>query len=143
MLLSTMNRTEFLRHIPLSGAALLTLLTACQKTTEVNPGAVTNGPVDFTLDLTLADNAPLRTPGGFVVSNGVVVARTKHGRFVAASRTCSHQQQQAVEFQADRFVCTVHGAQFDTSGRGLNDLAKKGIRVYKTDLDGYNLRVHS
>ena len=138
-----MNRTDFLRRIPLSGAALLALLASCQQTTEVNPGPITNGPVDFTLDLTAPDNGPLRAPGGFVISNGVVVARTKYGRYVAASRTCSHQKKQAVEFQADRFVCPLHGAQFDTSGRGLNDLGKKGIRVYKTDLDRNSLRVYS
>ncbi len=122
---------------------LFALLTSCQERTEVNPGVITNGPVDFTLDLTLSDNASLRSPGGYVVSNGVVVARTKHGRYVAASRTCTHQNNPAVEYQDDRFVCPVHGAQFDTSGRGLNDLGKKGIRVYKTDVDRNTLRVYS
>lgn len=138
-----MNRIEFLRSLPLSGAALVALLASCQQNTEVNPGAITTGPVDFTLDLVSPINASLRMPGGFVVSNGVVVARTKQGRFVAASRTCSHQKNPSVEFEVDRFVCATHGAQFDTTGQGLNDLGKKGISVYKTDLDGYFLRVYS
>ncbi len=137
----TLTRIEFLRSLGLGGAALFTLLTACQST-DVNPGVITNGPVDFTLDLLSPLNNALRTNGGFVVSNGVVVARTPWG-FVAASHICSHQQQPAIEFDKDRFTCTAHGAQFDLTGRGLNSLGKNGLSIYKTEQTGATLRVYS
>ncbi|GAA4448174.1 hypothetical protein GCM10023189_05650 [Nibrella saemangeumensis] len=138
-----MKRVEFLKSLGFSGSALWVLLTACQRDTEVIPGPVTNGPVDFTLDLGDPANAVLRKGGGYVISNGVVVARTPHGGFVAATQTCSHEKNQAVVFQGNEFVCTVHGAKFDTAGRGMNNLGSRGLRVFKTELKNLALRVYS
>ncbi|GAA4416633.1 hypothetical protein GCM10023187_48240 [Nibrella viscosa] len=139
----TMNRAAFLKSLGFSGSALWVLLTSCQRDTEVIPGPVTNGPVDFILDLLDPANAALRRGNGYVISNGVVVARTMHGSFVAATHICSHEKNQAVIFDDNTFVCTVHGARFDTTGKGLNSLGSRGLRVFKTALNGTALRVFS
>jgi cytochrome b6-f complex iron-sulfur subunit len=132
------TRTDFLKSLGFSGAALLTLLTACQQAT-VTPAL----PVDFDLDLTARENAPLRIPGGFVVVNGVVVARTIQGLFVAATRTCSHQAEKQVVFDKSKFVCLAHGAEFDLTGRGLNANGNRGLTVYKVEQTGSTIRVRS
>lgn len=134
-----MTRTDFLKSLGLSGAALLTvLLAACQRT-EVTPET----PVDFDLDLTDHANAPLRQPGGFVVVQGVVVARTKPGHLVAVTQTCSHQAQKQVVFDNHEFVCLAHGARFDTAGKGLNSNGSRGLRVYAVEQTGNMIRVRS
>jgi cytochrome b6-f complex iron-sulfur subunit len=42
-----------------------------------------------------------------------------------------------------QFYCTEHGAKFDTTGKGLNSEASKGLTVYKTELTANSLRVYS
>lgn len=122
-----MNRYEFLKSLGFGGAALMVLLTSCRQEEIVKP----DGPVDFELDLESPDNTVLRVKGGYVVANGVVVARTFHGLLAAANRTCSHQKNNTVVFQDNEFYCPVHGARFDSKGFGLNDYGKNGLRVYK------------
>ncbi len=135
-----MTRTDFLKSLGLSGTALLTVLMACQQTV-VTPDT----PVDFDLDLNDHANAPLRQPGGFVVVNGVVVARTGPMPFqlVAVTHTCSHQGQREVVFQGSEFVCLAHGARFDTAGKGLNANGSRGLRVYSIEQTGSLIRVRS
>lgn len=136
-----MTRTDFLKSLGLSGAALLTvLLTACRQTV-VTPDT----PVDFDLDLNDRDNAPLRQPGGFVVVQGVVVARTGPipTQLVAVTHTCSHQPEKQVIFQGNEFVCLAHGARFDTKGKGLNAYGSQGLRVYTVEQSGNMVRVRS
>ena len=136
-----MTRTDFLKSVGFGGAALLTLLTACSKTNVGRP--VNLGPVDFTLDLTQPNLMALVKPNGFVIAYGVVVARSRLGSYVAATHTCSHEAREEVYFLNDEFFCSLHGARFDTSGKGLNNWASRGLTVYKTDLSGSNLRVFS
>jgi cytochrome b6-f complex iron-sulfur subunit len=135
-----MTRTDFLKSLGLSGTALLTVLMACQKTV-VTPDT----PVDFDLDLNDRANVPLRQPGGFVVVNGVVVARSGRIPFplVAVTQTCSHQELREVVFQGNEFVCLAHGARFDTAGKGLNAYGSQGLRVYNIEQTGSMIRVRS
>lgn len=119
------------------------LLTSCQQDREVVPGVITTGPVDFTLDLMTPANAALRTAGGYVITHGVVVARAQHGSFVAATQTCSHEKKQGIIFQDNGFVCTVHGARFNTAGQGINNFGSRGLRIYNTAVNGFLLRVYS
>lgn len=134
-----MNRLQFLNSLGLSGAALMAVLTSCQKT-EITP---VTGPVDFTIDLSDIANVNLLRPGGYVVQNGVVVARVGPVKFVAVTRTCSHEGQKQVTFQNGEFVCLAHGARFDLLGRGLNNEGKRGLTTYKIDQTGNILRVYS
>lgn len=136
-----MNRLHFLKALGLSGSALMAVLTACQRD-EVTPAGQV-GPVDFELDLTDPANGPLARVGGYVVQQGVVVARAKLNQFVAVTQTCSHEGLKQITFRYGQFFCTAHGARFDENGRGLNQEGKRGLTVYKTDLTGNRLRVYS
>ena len=139
-----MTRVDFLKSLGLSGTALLAVLTSCQHEEVVAFGRTTpGGPVDFELDLTLPINKALWYSGGYVISNGLVIARTAQGTYVAATRICSHGQQEAVIFEGNKFVCPVHGAQFDLMVKGLNALGSKGIQLYKVEQMGSRLWIHS
>ena len=133
-----MNRLDFLKTMGLSGAALIAVLSSCQRE-QVTP----TGPVDFEIDLFDTANAPLSRIGGYIVLNGVVVARLNHSKFVAVTHTCSHEQRQQVAFQNGEFYCTAHGARFDPLGKGLNGEGKRGLTVYRVEQTGNTLRVYS
>lgn len=134
-----MNRKEFLQSLGVSGAAIVATycmgLTGCSSSNDPTP----NASVDFTLNLNDAANAPLRANGGFIINTAqkVVVARTNTGGFVAATVVCSHEGNEKVSFNgsANEFQCSVHGARFDTAGKGLNANGSKGLKIYKTTFD--------
>lgn len=141
-----MERRQFLESLGIGAAFVLT--TSClQSCKNDNAGGVapTTTGVDFTLNIDDAGNSALKFNGGYVISNGVVVAKDKDGNFVAATQTCSHEGFKQVKFDntKNEFLCTQHGARFSTVGAGLNSEASKGLTVYKTTLTGSSLRVFS
>ena len=134
-----MNRYEFLKSLGVSGAALMAVLASCQRDEIIQP----DGPVDFNLDLDDPANFVLKHKGGYIIANGVVVARSNYGKLVAATQTCSHERNKQVIFHDDEFVCQVHGARFSLKGDGLNNYGSKGLRIFKVDQMGTIIRVYS
>lgn len=137
---SNINRHEFLRKIGFAGSALAAVyfaghLQSCTND-RVNPA-----PTNLTLDLTSSENAALKTNGGYVIKDGVVIARSNTGAYIAATLTCSHEGKNQITYQTDHFYCTVHGAKYDNTGKGLNSEEKNGIAVYTTTLTGTTLTV--
>jgi cytochrome b6-f complex iron-sulfur subunit len=142
-----MERRQFLESLGIGAAFVLTAtcLQSCKSDNAGNVTPTTPTGLDFTLNLDDAANSALKTNGGYVISNGVVVAKDKDGKFVAATQTCSHEGFKQVKFDnaKNEFLCTQHGARFSTVGAGLNSEASKGLTVYKTALTGSSLRVFS
>jgi cytochrome b6-f complex iron-sulfur subunit len=138
---ATMPRHEFFRLVGTGfGAVLLAqCTTACAKAADeiVQPTSIT---VDITLKLADTANANLNQKGGYVYINGVVVAQTKDGEFIAVSRKCTHDNG---AFNTDliyqqtnnRFYCPNHGSGFDTTGKVLNGPADKSLTQYKVSQD--------
>ncbi|TAF34430.1 MAG: Rieske (2Fe-2S) protein [Cytophagales bacterium] len=141
-----MTRWEFLRNLGLSGAAIFAVtcaggtLSSCKEEEEGTPTPVGS---NFTLDLDAPENSKLNTVGGFIIKDKVVVALVAKDTFVAVTQICSHEGNAAVSFNASsgEFVCSVHGARFDKSGKGLNRNGEKGLKTYKTSLSGRKLTV--
>lgn len=133
-----MKRKEFLSVMGVGAAGILALscLSSCKK--EEAPD------VDFTLDLNSSSNVALATNGGYLISQGVIVAKTNSGDFIAVSAACTHQGVE-VEFQSsnNRFYCSGHGANFSTTGAVLNGPANSPLKKYNTSLNGNVLRVYS
>ena len=155
-----MDRKEFITKLGAGAAFALTYscLGGCVKMDNPAPPVDKNSligddqgdeNVDFTLDLTEPQNAPLLNNGGYViVSNRYVVARTNTGDYVAATRICSDQQLKGIVWSPaiNQWLCVEHNATFHESGSGTtvyNNLGKKGIRVYNTSLNGNLLHVFS
>lgn len=132
------RRNEFLKKLGFSGAALFALYTldSCQNESNVAP--LTG---DITVDLADASNAQLKTNGGYVIKNGVVIARVNATTYIAATLTCSHEGKTQITFRNNEWYCTAHGARFDQTGKGLNTEGKKGLKIYQTTLLNSTLTV--
>lgn len=133
-----MNRKEFLSIVGIgaTGVFVTSCLSACKKENNTN--------IDFTLDLSSSANSALTANGGYVISQGVIVAKTSAGEYIAVSAACTHQGTN-VQFQSsnNRFHCPSHGANFNTNGTVQNGPANSPLTKYNTSLSGNMLRVYS
>ena len=137
-----MKRNEFLSALGISAGTVFfaPFLTSCSQ----NNGALGTASVDFTLDLTQAANASLNSNGGSLLKDGVIVARTSSGAYVALASTCTHQGG-TIQFQSanNLFHCPNHGANFSTTGSVLLGPASSALQKFNTQLTGTSLRVYA
>lgn len=136
-----MERRAFLESLGLGATFVLT--ATCLHSCSTSGSVITPGTVDFTLDLTQSANAALKSKGGYIVTNGVVVAQDLNGNYVAATQTCTHQGLNQVYYDSssNTYRCSAHGAQYDLNGKGLNANGSKGIITFKATLSGTSLHV--
>ena len=132
-----MTRKEFLGKIGIGAAFVLT--AGCLKSCTAD----TSNEVDFILDLEATENESLKTAGGYVINNQVVIVKAADGNYYAATQICSHENKSKIIFRNNEYYCTDHGAKFDLNGDGLNSKGNKGIAIYQTTLSGVQLRVFS
>jgi cytochrome b6-f complex iron-sulfur subunit len=138
-----MDRKEFLASLGI-GAAFVAYSTCFEGCNVQNPVASAPSNVDFTLDLSAAANNALKTNGGFVYNQGIIVARTTAGEYVAVFSVCPHAGA-TVQYDTrnNRFTCPAHGSNFATTGALINGPASHGLTKYNTSLNGTSLRVYS
>ena len=142
-----MERKEFLNALGVSAASvfLATCLGGCSKSTDATGMGNTPPPpsgVDFILNLTQTENANLGTNGGFIYKNGIIVARTTSGNYIAVAMACTHQGTTLVfDGPNNRFFCNNHGSTFSTTGTVNNGPASTNLKQYSTTLTGSMLRV--
>jgi len=100
-----MDRKQFLEQIGLGSAAILVgmCMGGCSKT---EGGGTTTPPssVDFTLDLTSATYSALNTTGGFIYKDGLIVAKTVSGTFIAVAAACTHQGKCSIPKQQQQIL---------------------------------------
>lgn len=138
------SRNAFLRKMGFGSAAMMALLCTGELTSCTNEAVgPTAGSVDFTIDLSSAASSVLTKNGGYIIQNSIVIAKTNEGTYAAVTLICSHEQKREVMYRTDRFYCTAHGAEYDNTGKGLNNDGKKGLTAYKTELVGTTLRVYA
>ncbi len=138
-----MDRKEFLASLGMGAAAFVCFagLEGCQVNDPVS-AAPTN--VDFTLDLTGSANNALKSNGGYVYKDGIIVAKTLGGAYVAVYSVCTHAGSTvAYEASSNRFHCPAHGSNFSTTGSVINGPANQPLHQYNTSLTGNLLRVYS
>lgn len=139
-----MDRKEFLSLLGYGSAsvAMASCLAGCAK--NVSSGTTAPSGVDFTLDVSQPANAALQTNGGYVYSNGIIIAKTLAGAFIAVQQLCTHESV-PVTYQpaSHRFYCDGHGATFSESGAVLGGPAPASLKTYNTSLTGNMLRVYS
>lgn len=155
------NRGKFLRELGLSSSALMAFyclgtLSSCSSsdpqpatptpapptggTTGLTGNAtIAQGKINFTLDLTNATYATLKTEGNFVTVGDVIVANAKGGKLIALSKACTHQNV-TVEYQlvADNFYCPPasggHGSRYNDDGSVKNGPAAGALKKYTPTL---------
>ncbi|TSA51807.1 MAG: ubiquinol-cytochrome c reductase iron-sulfur subunit [Sphingobacteriales bacterium] len=132
-----MDRKHFLQTLGISAAAVVFInsIESCKKPD-------TTAKVDFTIDLSSSQFTDLNTVGGYAYQNGIIIAKTSNGDFVAVSQACTHQGCN-VEYQLAQndFACPCHGARFDSSGGVVNGPAMTALTKYNTSLSGTTLRI--
>ncbi len=125
-----MDRKEFLSQLGLGAAGLVLLgcLAGCEKKDVPTPPSN----VDVTIDLTNSTYAALLTTGGYIyTSNGIIVALTKAGTYIAVSEYCTHQGV-AVNYNEglNEFTCPAHGSVFSATGSVVNGPAASPLKQY-------------
>lgn len=137
-----MDRREFLSKFGI-GAAAATCAYCISGCKPQDSGITAPTNVDFTLDLTAPANSGLRSVGGYLVNNGVIVAHARSG-YIAVSAACTHQGT-TIYFDGGNniFVCPSHGSTFTASGSVINGPASSPLGQYNTKLTGNMLRVYS
>ncbi len=135
--MKTLTRKEFIEQVGIGAAVLFVAACAgsCKKTAQ-GPSSV-----NFTIDVSTGN---LATNGGFLVQNGVVVARTSSGSFIAVAATCTHQGGTLnYSSGSNQFVCPLHGAIFSSTGAAVSGPTSTAVQKYNTTLTGNSLRVYS
>lgn len=140
-----MERKEFLSLLSLGSASALAAvyLGSCSKSsTGSNVTAPAN--VDFTLDLSLPANSSLAASGSYLYSNGIIVAHTIAGNYIAVSQACTHEGV-TVQYigSSHQFYCPSHGATFSETGAVTGGPASSSLKQYQTSLSGTMLRIFS
>ncbi|AQG79122.1 ubiquinol-cytochrome c reductase iron-sulfur subunit [Spirosoma montaniterrae] len=131
---TTIDRQEFFRRVGTGVGAiwLMRCLAGCSSEANGDPAPNGGRNVDFTLNLTEKANEILKTKGGYVVVNDIIVAQTKDGQFVAVSANCTHQNTQLTYRPIENlFYCPLHLSRFDATGRVLNGPAAQALTAYK------------
>jgi cytochrome b6-f complex iron-sulfur subunit len=135
-----MDRKEFLALVGTSVAAITigACLGGCSKSSSSNPSAAT---VNFTLNLSDPANSALGSNGGYIYSQGVIVARTMSGTYIAVSQYCTHAGATVSYQGASGFFCPAHGSSFSNSGAVTGGPAPSNLKSYNTQLSGSSLHV--
>jgi cytochrome b6-f complex iron-sulfur subunit len=143
-----MDRKDFLSQVGVGAAAFLAPIclggiAGCGKSSSGSNSSVPSPPssVDFTLDVS---SGALASNGGFLVSQGILVARTNAGAFLAVSAACTHEGT-TVNYNAanNNFVCPNHGARFSSTGMVTLGPATTNLKSYNTSLTNSTLRIYS
>ena len=141
-----MERREFYSLVGISATAVILSCLGCSKSSGSSSGGSTTGPsgIDFMLDLNAAANSVLLKNGGYMVSNGLIVARTTSGAYIAVQQSCTHENY-PLTYQAtsQRFYCNNHGATFSEKGAVTGGPTSRSLTVYNTQLTGTTLRIYS
>jgi cytochrome b6-f complex iron-sulfur subunit len=135
-----MGRKEFL-YLVGTGVGAITI-GACLGSCKKSASSPTAASVDFTLNLNDAANSALKTNGGYIYNQGVIIARTLAGAYIAVSQYCTHQGVTVVyEGSANNFFCNAHGSSFSNNGAVTGGPASSNLKSYSTTLSGTSLRV--
>ena len=143
-----MDRKNFLSQVGVGAAAFLAPIclggiAGCGKSSTSSTPSVPSPPssVDFTLDVS---SGALASNGGFLVSQGILVARTNAGAFLAVSAACTHERT-TLRYSAinNNFECPNHGAKFSSTGVVILSPATTNLTTYRTSLTNSTLRIYS
>ena len=139
-----MTRRDLIQKVFIGGTTLLILpplLSSCSKDENDNGGTPPPPPKTITLDLTNPNFAALNTPGGFILTQGLIVANTPGG-FIALDSTCTHQGCTiGYSSTANNFPCPCHGSVYSTTGGVLNGPTTVALKSYQASKAGNILTI--
>jgi cytochrome b6-f complex iron-sulfur subunit len=142
-----MDRRKFLKTTcAVCGVAAIgvtALLESCKKEKKEETDSQTGTPVNFDLDLTKPENAPLNKPGGSVSSNGIVIIALTSS-YVALAQTCTHAGC-TVSYNAgsNNLICPCHGGTYDIDGKVTGGPPPAALKKYTVTKNGDVLNIKS
>jgi|ERR1035437_7715139 cytochrome b6-f complex iron-sulfur subunit len=139
-----MDRKEFLIKLGIGAAAIafIDTLQSCSQPTA-NPTPTTLS-VNFTFLLTDPNYSALNQKGGYVYSNGVVIARTNSNKYIAVAQACTHAGCNVVyELQQNDFYCPCHGSVFTPAGGVSVGPASSALQQFNVVVNGNSVHVYS
>ncbi|MFN4144191.1 MAG: ubiquinol-cytochrome c reductase iron-sulfur subunit [Runella sp.] len=129
---NTIDRQTFFKMVGVSVGAIVLqhCLSGCGKNNDPVPKT------DVTVNINSGTFTPLRNPGGFVYTDGIIIARTLQGAFIAVSQACTHEGTR-VNFNSTNstFVCPSHGSIFTERGEVQRGPATRPLTVFRTSFD--------
>lgn len=133
-----MERKQFFSLLGLGATTFIAggILQACSKsdTADTTPSTPTSTTVDFTLDLNDSAFSSLKNNGGYAYKNGIIIAKTTDGSYVAFSSACTHEGATITSTGGTGFICPRHGATFNNAGAATGGPAKNSLKKYNTQL---------
>ncbi len=111
-----MDRRKFIEMTCAIGGltVIASTLNSCKQATTPTPNTSS---ANFSLDLTLPANAPLKSIGGVVYQNNIAIIRTGTSSYVALSQICTHQGcTLSYNVGPNQMYCSCHGGTFDING---------------------------
>src|SRR5450759_3654587 len=134
-----MNRRDLIQKIVLGGTVLVlvpSVLKSCTKAPVTDSSGNIPG-TKINLDLSLTENSSLNTTGGSKIVQGVIIANTGSGNFVALSSFCTHQGcTVGYDSRAGYFRCPCHGAVYTTTGNVVAGPAPAPLQSYPVSKTG-------
>jgi cytochrome b6-f complex iron-sulfur subunit len=117
-------------------APLASVVESCKKQSS-------NGPsTNFTIDLNDPGYAPLKTTGGSVVKNGIIVICTGIGSYAALSDSCTHEGCLLnYDKPSNELKCPCHGGTYDLNGKVLAGPPPSNMKTYTASLSGTTITV--
>lgn len=140
-----MTRRDLIQKVALGGTTLFILpqtFISCSKSSVEPGGTQGTGSNNISLDLSVAANAALNTPGGSLITKGIIVANTGNNVFVALDSVCTHQGCTiGYDLTANDFPCPCHGSVFSTTGSVINGPATIALKSYPVSKSGNILTI--
>ena len=128
-----MDRKEFLTAIGFgtAGVFVASCLGGCSKNT------VPPAPTNVNTTIKLSDYPTLANVGGMIYLNGIIVAKSVSGSYIAVSQYCTHEGGTvAYNKTTDKFQCPVHGATFSNTGSNPTSPASSPLTQYTVTDNG-------
>lgn len=141
-----MDRKEFLTAIGMGAAsvAVFNCIGCSKSSTGGSPSTPAPTNVDFTIDLSSSANTALNANGGYIYANGIIVAHTTSGNYLAVSQTCRHESTNVIYRPSqNQFYCQRHGAIYSDTGVSAGIETNLPLTKYNTQITGTNLRIYS
>jgi len=139
-----MDRKEFLIKLGIGAAAItfIDTLQSCSK--QANNPTPTKLNVNFTFLLTDPNYSALNQSGGYVYSNGVVIAKTSTNSYIAVAQACTHAGCNVIyQLQQNDFYCPCHSSVFNNTGGVVTGPATVALQLFNAAVTGNSVHIYS
>ena len=125
----------------LLGAAgfLFPQLTGCASTQGVYKTEVLNKKISIPVSIFDKSAVQLVRPNGWYYD--IAVQKIENNNYSAILLQCTHQENQ-LDRNGNGFTCSLHGSQFDLTGKVTKGPATKSLEKYETSISNDQLIIH-